>query len=1598
MKKAGKLLSYLLVLTLITGLFSGLGIAKSPTVEANAAVTFNVLEIVPDKSMATFFYFVDLNIHTNTSKSDNPLYSKIDTNAVAGTVNTFLKNALCGELKNGAFESTDYFNENVLKRAGITNANIKINTVTPSELENSIGLLNSANLIVINETVPKELRFSGQVTMKTFEQSTFSKTLVLKIFKKIAGAEGNTPVPYIMDFKLYNGAAFSDVRSINNDVSNAYGGYIPADKVHVLRETNEPDNGDVGTFIQNENSFYHMGTDRTSFKLYKLLSCIDPSTLYGLYFTGNDGSYGVDEDLNLIVAKPAKGKTKIMSYNLGGKDPGWTDTYFRPNYLARTGKMMQETVSATSYTKEMGWFEANTRNGEKLDKDPGEFCQVIGGKEGKAAGKGIVYNSLNGLFSIMKSTADVFEGSDEEDTPVELNFTVVVDGKSYTVTDAASLTAVIKEKFGNGLDNALSNDDFISRCSDFSISVKCNTNVVYKLTANGKNYEIHNLEELQKFLKDLGVPNAEVSKITEYPLCTSYASEIKDSWLNNNHEISDTWKYTGKISNASFVKTETWTKDGTAITGYDLKSKNGQISFIRNYAAVDADSVPDDATSMSSFLTNTCSMRNYSVTDNNPGSSSTTSSTGAGADQLAAIFLANKTNSARTDYYPYRFLVVTGRTASSSVNRNVIAEMVGYANSKGIGLVGGITVDCISWKQFEDISADLNQTYDAICIGHDLTSIGEAKLGTYSGTKLQGSNFTSKKLISKFKSIVGKEFGINYITVPKEYYTDLKANYLDYNGHTGYSITTNSLSVTKNLNFINDDDHTTKRSLDFKFNIIGDKYYDVDLYVDISNDGIYGNADKEKKRIATGKEGGSVLDKSGNDAIPLSEFGYPDDFVGGFSWKLVVTEMDKAASEKDRKATGKTICRVGYSAIKNREDTGHKIRILQIYPTGYMSEFGGRKSNTWISNPLLLLPNKAEIASAYNSKGSIINCTWNGYGNKKLQDYFSGIMSFDNITSEVRYKSTNTPVYDKFVGNEVKNVTKATYTLPGEKGADILKNAAIFYQFLALLNDYDVEVDRYSVYGFSSAAGSDIVYDKDTKRFASAANGDIVKNLDGSDRYGYTESQLKLSSDWKTATRSWSEGNVKKYLTNEAGTLIYGERGASDGQVTYYGSKKVVDGVEVDGKEIKKAGEDDVYDLIMLGFGNTMDYMDPNAVSMIETYLKNGGPAFVGNGTVTKDSNNNLGATIKGYLGMSNVSNGSDYDPFESFNQAMMITNDTLFSHFPYKINHYMWGSAAGVQPYKLDLSNVDNQPVVSYARYLTDAQKGEIYKNWGDSEGAYYLYRYNNITFCGFGNTFRVNQGDDSAIGNIMTVAETLMIVNALITSASGGQSGKKSEPYVKCIDADGSYIDESGMEEDQAKMFKDSVYTDFDSEAIAKFKNSGDTLFNTPICGNMTPEEFFAQTYTEAAGDKLKHTGFVSKDGVSRWIPYKVTLATKEGGYLKFYDANSVPTYWETVYKFEFKYDDAEKKTGHYEYVKQAPDENGMIKVDENAVYYIGIGISEGHGLLGFKLYKNTDATHKNVDQFAARFRLYADDKAEVLIEEHVLMMIRRVVYPTR
>ncbi|MCR5205807.1 MAG: DUF5057 domain-containing protein [Lachnospiraceae bacterium] len=1474
MKKAGKIFAYLLVLTLVTGLFAGLGYVKAPETDVKAASgdDFNVLEIVPNKEMATFFYFVDLD---QNSTSDPQIGgNSLEKNCLTANFNNFLKTAGCGELDTSVspakFKSENLFVKKVLNNVDNTkNWNVKVTTRTPDTLDVKNDLKN-VDLIIINETVPNALKISSisGAQSKTFKDNKFTTAQVLAIFKAIAGI-GSDPIPYIIDYNVAHAEDFFDVRSVNETLTDASNrnqrgfSYIKANYVDSL--THE----DTGaTYLpKNPNMAPNKGSDQTCYKLYKLLTCINPATMYGLYMAYNDGSYGIDDNLNLYTLY-SNNSGSTASFNLGWAIPGWTDEYIFPNFLTTSDGI---SIYSSPIASKLGWFTVNT--GDTKSNSISDFSQLIGTENGN----GIDYKNANGLFSFFPSSS----GGGSTFTDVGDKVNVEIDPGSGKWSRSVKITNI------SG-----------STISNFKVSFKV------------------------KGLADVNI----------------------------------------------------WTKPG----GGDLK--NSGTTFTATYTG---------------SLTNNASITFGGQFDYTaPFVYSPISGDGAGDNDIATIVKNYKKGETKNDYHPYRFLVVTENKVDNTINRSLVADMIEYANSKNVGLAGGVVIDCMSRYQFDALTDDLDATYDGICVNGTLNSVGQSKYNAYSGLK---PAFTAAALINAFETALDSSdtFGVNYTALPTEYYVPLQTIERMQNGGAGEAyMRIGDLDVANNANFINSDTHSG-RTLDFDLVIKGSGSYKIILYVDVDHNDRFDSY--EEKILQSGWSGNSRYKEN----VELDNI-LGKDFSGGFSWKLLIKSN----------SSGKTVNHIGYSALKST--TQQTIKILQIYPTDYKEKYalnnemdentGG--TNVW-SNAVLLLPTLDEMKDALNNHhgapitsgddSAVIN-------NDFVYNYLDNVLTIDTYKT---FGSGPVYVYDD-EGHEYNDAAGKKYVVSAvntekvrntgnssDRRNSIIMNSSIFYYYMEMLKDnYLIDTTRYSVYGFNKAVDScKIVLNKSTGKLCYGSTSP-VKNMDGSNRYLYKATDLKLASDWKSKKVTWDEEELPKYLVDENTGRVFGyrlEKTAWDTtdedniiKVVYYDSQMKISDKDIYGSQAYELKE---FDLLMVGFGENLDYMSKEAREMIEDYLQMNGPAFMGNGVLAKTPNNTLGKVIMDELGVTSVQT-NDYDTKEQLEPTSMIINNTLFSHYPFNIKHYMRCTAGHIQPYKLNLS--DPSVVVSYAKYSSMGSGKEWYK-WGNAESCYYLYKKGSITFCGFGAT-RPEAQIGFQKGGIMSLAESILILNALITTSRSSTSPTNENPWFNCIDVDASVLelnvagDDGTTPSDADKIYylDDAVYTDYDSFGITKYGKSAELAFSTAGGSDAIESE------------SLKPVGFTDSTTNVRWIPYEANLATNQA-WIEFKTVGDSKPITVEVYK----YNSSSKL-----YNKLTPVSN-RYQIEQKGIYYIGIPLSADASVynvgssdkLGFR-FDNTQSS-KNIDQFKIRIDLMAKkgtNTTEVLCEQHTIVMVRRVLYPVK
>lgn len=1564
MKKAGKIVAYLLVLVMLASCFTGFGTKSEEVKATDSNGNFVVLEIVPHEDMGTFGYLVA----GQEAEFDRTWFTNEITKANSNLKNFMTTNGLWDAASN---KSTDYFRTQM----GVTKS-VDVVVKTPADLEEDSSIIDEADFIVINQTVPSALQASGKTQTAKFYANDFDNwDTILKIFEKIAGVKGN-PIPYFIDYQIYYSIVTSNntnywvdnIRekeyknkeiagfSVSNATQNASGmGYVYADKISLLDREGEaavtgfgqPSNYVVGYANSSVSIHYYSGSRLFIYKLFRLLATTNPATLYGLYFLTNDDSYGIDiESGDLFGIGPKQENANPTRHNARFPFEYWSEGLLMPWFATNSSGSVTTTMST------MNWFDPKSENPFS------DFAKVIGGQKGS----GVVYNSTSlGVVKAFNPSSDGGAGGGGSDVPSG-------DSVNIGVTEVEGVATAVT----GAVDASHDSGDGATAAENVTDKNAARALYIYNKTGSDVSnwyIKIH-IEGLESF-------------------STYWAENSTVSADLDNDIITITG--TGSLSNNGKVL---------------IKFACGAANPFAYYIVLPTPSPTPDPEPDDDFV---------DVDDDED-----------------YVFLDSFLD-VNNDYHPYRFLVITDSSVSGTINRSMIADMVSYANKKGIGLAGGIQIDCISKYHMEDYAIDLNSTYDGIYNG--TTGLSTAALSRYN-KYTKTSKYTSdgrNKLIKRFKSLLNNSpLGVVYNTTPQEYYTNFLTTFNSFNAGTGgtiQSLVNGDLTVPGDENYINSDSYNAthnSKTLDFDFTVYGGgSTITATLYVDKNHNDLYD--DDLAYSIAKADDYSSTNNRHFSDQIPV-ETVLEANYVGGFGWKIVISDGTNSVSK------------IGYSAFKKTGNTAKKIKILQVYPTHYKTQYGDQTSGSMLlaSNPLLILPTDSERGTTNLSTTYSYNDDYDD-----LVEHFNNKLQVDTCTTAV----------DRLLNSsEVDQNPSHKLSLTDGGGTDIIGNASLMQYFIDKLVDYDLSVTRYSVFGFSNACdGSDpqIVYNPKTKKLGVALkesemtaeqkqNAEKITNPDGSLRYGYTAIKLRLDTTkvtyggeqvdkWKTETVTWFDGDHPKYLVDSISNKIYGERLSYDYGVKYYGKKVNIstnpESEEwVEGDTILSLTED--FDLLVLGFGFNMDYMGAKALQNIQSYLAANGPTLAGYGTVTLSSNNNLGRGIASYLGM--YSDFSDYTSGDDAKKAtflshvtadnktstsvaqpgkstgcetQMIINDTLFSHYPFRVNQYMMKSNAAQSPMKLDLDTYKDI-VVSHAMYMTSGSANN-YSNWGDSKENYYLYKKGNITYCGFGDTMANTSTGQQ--GMTLPLMENVLVVNALVTASNADSGGDADLAWFKITDADRSELQVPIQDDELTKagvtIWKDAAYTDFDSLGIAGYKKDDDI------------------TVAEQAlksGSIVKKTekiGEVTYTYYYRRIKYKAKSALGEA-YLDIKDAKGVSLMGsvktvgsETVtipgikiYK-EGESDPINKKNS-------AGNGQGMYKIDENTVYYLEIPItptdpiyvkSGSHEKLGFNVSKTVDSD--DIDFFNIVLTLYAENESTGnldVVENHLLTNIRRLVYP--
>lgn len=389
MSKMKKILSIMLVLVLITSLFAGINFYFDDNSEMVSADVehrdYTILEIVPNESMAQIGYLVGHN------------QEPINVDSVWDSYKTVLSQF--GEMKDGAYKSKNLFEKNYLpltEGSKDISWNITVLTRTPQNLTQQD--LDAANTIVISQTAANKLPtgdswFSyrnpniftassyNTSTTNFFDNNKFTWDTAYMILKRIAGASGNsnTAPKFFIDYSIYSGAGKSSVNYLRSYADSKYCGYLGEIK---MTESN--------------------ASGSNAFKLYLMLTALNPSTFYSLYFNNEVDTYGITESGYLRGYKDANGGNAIDgNWYIPELYDKWGYDMLSPWFLTSTGS---NSFSDIGYTKKNS-LGANTADKLGDSGNPTGFAFNL--SDGIAAGFSNIKDSSK---SDLSKKNDIYTG------------------------------------------------------------------------------------------------------------------------------------------------------------------------------------------------------------------------------------------------------------------------------------------------------------------------------------------------------------------------------------------------------------------------------------------------------------------------------------------------------------------------------------------------------------------------------------------------------------------------------------------------------------------------------------------------------------------------------------------------------------------------------------------------------------------------------------------------------------------------------------------------------------------------------------------------------------------------------------------------------------------------------------------------------------------------------------------------------------------------------------------------------------------------------------------------------------------------------------
>lgn len=831
------------------------------------------------------------------------------------------------------------------------------------------------------------------------------------------------------------------------------------------------------------------------------------------------------------------------------------------------------------------------------------------------------------------------------------------------------------------------------------------------------------------------------------------------------------------------------------------------------------------------------------------------------------------------DSREYRFLIVTPGNIDANVNRSLVANVVEYTRNNGNkGLVGGVKVDCMSMYQFVSLSSGLDETYDCIYFAGDGTKYASAgSTASVNGqfqlfesgvttTVLAGNDLTHLKYteLDRFVNtkhrpvIISKQLKDSSVDTSTYMYSFLHG--LDYTKSYIFEDTSsNGLGVNYgsvfsaiqgkgfSLTLINTpNEYFSNVNLDFKQQNDNDSYYatavtDPNFKAYINSKG---KEDYRKLDFTFRIEGNTGSSFTAKLYLDMNSDGIYDEDAGSY-----VLKDGYYVLEGGEKFWTKSSC---------SENTDYTVKI-DVLPDGYVGPVAWKFSVT-------------DGTYVYSKCGYSACRSTDDSGDPHRVNVIQVYPTFTNDAG-------SGGVYKQIIGSSQTGYFQLS--VPS----------------LILPTDYEI--------GLADPSGN--VKSMQINDSLSTIDDLFVNKLyvDQAGTQDHFNSSAGVGAEFKSVPTSAAVSNsgVGRVMIKNAGAFYYFAQKQKDYDIhatrfsVYDFNQKVAAGkIYYDKDNTKKLVYKEsttatpvYFDVLMLGFGSSMDYMTPAAVKVITDYVDADQPVLMGNGTVSFSERNTLGQALRARIGQDryNVTSNNGSNPgssvyglpyqkntttvygngtkyyLQGYNKGFttgpddngnnpvngMKLNENVLTNYPYYIPEKFKLTSGCIQPYQLDLE--DEQIVVSFVKQQDNVTE------WGNGRSDYFLYKKGNITFCSVGKTspnYSRNQ-----VGGVMTHPECCLVFNSLVAASDSRTGGGNDNAYVTCTDPDSSSVDIVGVDPldptKQVHTYKDYVYVDYDA---TQDNMTGDTapMGNTSIVG------------TAPDGTSYGYT--------ARRVPYEATVST--------------------------------------------------------------------------------------------------------------------------